>query len=94
MVNGGFPATGRYGFEIVHSRHIFATPTSIENLRRIKSIDFFANYSRFNFNANTCDLSTAVNSNDGINRNTIEKGGRGREMFFLLRMVLDRKSVV
>jgi hypothetical protein len=25
-------------------------------------------------------------SNSGINRNTIEKGGRGREMFFLLRM--------
>jgi hypothetical protein len=25
-------------------------------------------------------------SNGGINRNTIEKGGRGRKMFFLLRM--------
>jgi hypothetical protein len=25
-------------------------------------------------------------SHDGISRNTIEKGGRGREMFFLLRM--------
>ena len=28
--------------------------------RRIKSVNFFANLSRFNFNANTCDLSTTV----------------------------------
>jgi hypothetical protein len=33
-------------------------PASIENLRRIKRRNFFANSSRFNLNANTCDLST------------------------------------
>jgi hypothetical protein len=35
-----------------------AEATSIENLHRIERDDFFANFSRFNFNANTCDLST------------------------------------
>jgi hypothetical protein len=33
---------------------------SIENLRRIESIDFFVESSRFNLNANTCDLSLLV----------------------------------
>jgi hypothetical protein len=37
-----------------------AEAKSIENLRRIERDDFFANSRRFNFNANTCDLSTTV----------------------------------
>jgi hypothetical protein len=60
MVNGGFPAISRYGFEMVDGRDAAAL-ASIKNLHRIKSVNFFANFSRFNFNANTCDLSTAVN---------------------------------
>jgi hypothetical protein len=39
-------------------------PASIENLHRIKSFGFFANFRRFNLNANTCDLSTAVSQDD------------------------------
>jgi hypothetical protein len=35
-------------------------PSSIKNLRRIKSIGFFADFPRFHLNANTCDLSAAV----------------------------------
>ena len=61
-------------------------PASIENLRRIKSFEFLANFRRFNFNANTCDLSTAVSQDmrDQLQHDQI--GGRGREMFFLLRL--------
>src|SRR3981081_4284141 len=33
---------------------------SIENLHRIQSLEFSANFQRFNLNANTCDLSTTV----------------------------------
>src|SRR5258708_39804198 len=69
-------------------------PPSIENLHRIKSIGFFANFRRINFNANTCDLSAAVSQGSIARstatvanyRNGIERDGRGREMFFLLRM--------
>jgi hypothetical protein len=39
--------------------------SSIENLRRIKSIDFFVESSRFNLNANTCDLSLLVGIESG-----------------------------
>src|SRR5437879_2579666 len=35
-------------------------PSSIENLHRIQSLELCANFRRFNLNANTCDLSTAV----------------------------------
>src|SRR5580704_2757365 len=75
---------------------------SIENLHRIKSIGFFANFRRFNLNANTCALSTAVSqgmiagitagsrgidrNGCGIDRNGIKTDGRVGEMFFLLRM--------
>jgi hypothetical protein len=58
MVNGGFPANCRYGFEMVDGRLTRLFAASIKNLRRIKSTGFFANYSRFNFKANTSDLST------------------------------------
>src|SRR3984957_19792805 len=52
------------------------------------TVGFFANFPRIKFNANTCDLSTAVSQDRlrEINRNGIKKDGRGREMFFLLRM--------
>jgi hypothetical protein len=63
MVNAGFPDRTGYGFEMVDVAllALFEEKSpSMENLRRIQSIDFFANFSRFNFNANTCDLSTAV----------------------------------
>ena len=61
---------------------------SIENLRRIKSFGFFANFRRFKLNANTCDLSTAVSQGTDceINRNGMKEDDRGRDMFFLLRM--------
>src|ERR1700704_5962941 len=70
------------------------TPPSIENLHRIKSAGFFANFRRIKFNANTCDLSTAVTQgsmreikrNVARYRSEIKRDGRGREMFFLLRL--------
>jgi hypothetical protein len=54
MVNGGFPETREYGFEMVDVRPTRLLAASIKNLRRIKRSDFFANFSRFNFNTNTC----------------------------------------
>jgi hypothetical protein len=62
-------------------------PASIENLRRIKRRDFFAKSSRFNLNANTCDLSTE----GWESAFEIESGGTRRiagvgTMFFLLRL--------
>jgi hypothetical protein len=63
MVNDRFPGRSRYGFEMVDAQHAPTTPAkaaSIENLHRIKSIGFLANFQRFNLNANTCALSTAV----------------------------------
>src|ERR1700676_2903298 len=96
MVNAGFPALIRYGFELVHTATAaksLSKPAAIENLRRIKSFKFFANFRRFNLNANTCDLWTAV-SDDGETTAafaiTIATGSLGRlecEMFFLLRLV-------
>jgi hypothetical protein len=63
MVNVWFPERAEYGFEMVQVlvREIYGMPPSIEYLRRIESIRLSANFPRFNFNANTCDLSTAVN---------------------------------
>jgi hypothetical protein len=88
MVNVGFPERAGYGFEMVDGPDEPRKPPSIENLHRIKSVGFFANFRRIKFNANTCDLSTAVSQDRlrEINRNRIKKDGRGREMFFLLRM--------
>jgi hypothetical protein len=91
MVNARFPDGAGYGFEMVDAlpRSILPRKSpSIENLHRIKSIAFFANFRRFNFNANTWDLSTAVTESQlRINRNRIDKrDDRGREMFFLMRM--------
>src|SRR5882724_1313919 len=66
---------------------------SIENLRRIKSFEFFANFRRFNLNANTCDLWTAVSDNGETTAAVaiaIATGSPRRpecEMFFLLRLV-------
>src|SRR3981189_2545078 len=59
---------------------------SIENLHRIQSLEFSANFQRFNLNANTCDLSTTVSQGPvaGSPRRK-QRDGRGREMFFLLR---------
>src|SRR5450432_3815389 len=105
MVNDGFPGPVRYGFERVDAQPAAVSPqnpASIENLHRIESIGFFANFRRFKLNANTCDLSTAVSQGliawnnrmvdgqtatvDGQARNGTERDDRGREMFFLLRM--------
>jgi hypothetical protein len=87
MVNAGFPAPPLYGFEMVDEVRQRRRRRSIENLHRIESGGFFADFSRIKFNANTCDLSTAVSQDRlrEINRNGI-KGRPGREMFFLLRM--------
>jgi len=63
MVNGRFPRAASYGFEMVDARghaHFAARISSIENLHRIKSGGFFANFRPFNFNASTSGLSTAV----------------------------------
>src|SRR5260370_29459674 len=72
---------------MVDARRPSLKPTSIENLHRIQSLGFSANFRRFNLDANTCDLSTAVSPEPvakSPQRN--ESDGRGREMFFLLRM--------
>jgi len=78
MVNGGFPETRRYGFEMVDGQLTRLLAVSIKNLRRIKSTDFFANYSRFNFKADTCDLSTpnsvAVEKSTGLKATEQERG--------------------
>jgi hypothetical protein len=60
---------------------------SIENLRRIKSFGFFTNFLRFSFNRDTWGLATRFKKGIDceINRNGM-KNGRGRDMFFLLRM--------
>jgi hypothetical protein len=86
MVNAGFPASRRYGFEMVEARGrgtvIPRDPPSIENLRRIQTFEIFENSHRFNFNANTCDLSTTVS--EGIAGSN--QGDRSRKMRFLLRL--------
>src|SRR5260370_42494254 len=43
-----------------HPLSFCGKPASIENLHRIQSLGFSTNFRRFNLNANTCDLSTAV----------------------------------
>jgi hypothetical protein len=89
MVNNRFPRRALYGFEMVTPRSHPSQdrkPSSIENLRRFKSFGFFAKCPRFNQPANTSALSTRVKDDCGIERNAIERDGRGREMFFLLRM--------
>src|SRR5260370_31828415 len=94
MVNVWFPGRTSYGFERVDASNQPRKPASIENLHRIKSVGFFENFGRFKLNASTCDLSTTVSQ--GViarstatvarHRNGIKRDGRGREMFFLLRM--------
>jgi hypothetical protein len=88
----GFQSRRSYGFEMVDVSEpcIFCgKPASIENLHRIKSIGFSANFRRFNLNANTCDLSTAASQGIDCAKSTAtepKENGRDREMFFLLRM--------
>jgi Family of unknown function (DUF5330) len=88
----GFQNGPGYGFEMVDGSEpcIFARkPPSIENLHRIESIGFSANFRRFNLNANTCDLSTAASQGVDCAKSTAtgpKENGRDREMFFLLRM--------
>jgi hypothetical protein len=63
MVNEEFPAPRIYGFEMVDARRRLLLPhltSSIENLRRIESLQFSANFRRLYLNGNTSDLSTAV----------------------------------
>ena len=92
MVNDRFPARIDLWFRNggCASRAILSHggESSIENLRRIESFGFSANFRRLYLNANTCDLSTAVSQEQtcGINRNRTKRDDRGREMFFLLRM--------
>jgi hypothetical protein len=91
MVNDRFPARSIYGFEMVDAtfaRTFSCSRSSIENLRRIESLQFSANFRRIYLNANTCDLSTADSQEQscGPHRNRTKRDDRGREMFFLLRM--------
>jgi hypothetical protein len=94
MVNVGFPERARYGFEMVDASNQARKPASIENLHRIKSVGFLTNFRPFKLNANTCDLSATVSqgliarstATVARYRNGIKRDGRGREMFFLLRM--------
>jgi Family of unknown function (DUF5330) len=94
MVNVRFPKTTLYGFEMVDGRlrpYFCGKPPSIENLHRIDSFGFFTNFRRFNLNANTSDLSTAGSQGMtdfwGSPATGSKENGRGRAMFFLLRMV-------
>jgi hypothetical protein len=86
MVNAGFPGQPAVWFRIGGCRGsgtvIRRDPASIENLRRIQTFEIFENSHRFNFNANTCDLSTTVSERiAGSNQ-----GDRSRKMRFLLRL--------
>jgi hypothetical protein len=77
-----FEKRSRYGFEMVDAPAVtftIAPAASIENLRRIESLDFFTDFPRFSFNADTRGLSRPVIKADDceINRNE-EKVGRGR----------------
>jgi len=79
----------RNGSRLCILRFFHANPPSIENLRQIESVGFFANFRRFNLNANTYDLSRAVTQarlrgQPQQSRNNDDD--RDREMFFLLRM--------
>src|SRR5258708_9786532 len=67
---------------------VLQIPLSIENLHRIKSTALWASFRRYNLNTNICDLSTTGSQGRiaGSSRNRIKRDGRGREMFFLLRM--------
>jgi hypothetical protein len=70
MVNDRFPAPPIYGFEMVDAPAGLLLPhlrSSIENLRRIESLDFSARFRRIYFNENTYDLSTAVSLNEAAN---------------------------
>src|SRR5580704_1013521 len=58
-VSGTSPAWFRKGGRGRHPVFDGKSP-SIENLHRIQSVGFFTNFRRFNLNANTRDLSTAV----------------------------------
>jgi Family of unknown function (DUF5330) len=88
----GFQNGPSYGFEMVDGSEpcIFrAKPASIENLHRIESVGFSANFRWFSLNANTCDLSTAASQGIDCAKSTAtepKENGRDREMFFLLRM--------
>jgi hypothetical protein len=67
MVNEEFPASPIYGFEMVDAPARLLLPhlmPSIENLRRIESLEFSARFRRIYFNENTYDLSTAVSPNE------------------------------
>jgi Family of unknown function (DUF5330) len=94
MVNVRFPKSTLYGFEMVDGRLrpcFCGKSPSIENLHRIDSFEFFTNFRRFNLNANTSDLSTAGSQGMtdfwGSPATGSKENGRGRAMFFLLRMV-------
>src|SRR5829696_8295171 len=63
MVNDRFRAASVYGFELVDARaarNFAPWWPSIENLRRIESLQFSANFCRLYLNGNTSDLSTTV----------------------------------
>jgi hypothetical protein len=60
MVNARFPAAGDHGFQMVHTLETLRPPAARENLRRIKSTVFSANFLRSVRIADTCDLSAAV----------------------------------
>jgi hypothetical protein len=57
----------QYGFEMVDAASAWKSivkPASIENLQRIKSVEFLPGFRRIKLNANTCDLCTNVNQGD------------------------------
>jgi hypothetical protein len=63
MVNAKFPASDRYGFEMVDgpkAADCRRGGASMENLRRIKSRVFSTKFLRFNRIAHTSHLVTAV----------------------------------
>src|SRR5580704_13703641 len=55
---------------------------SIENLRRIESVDFYLSFRPFNLNANTCALSTTVSRERLQDVATAQEGRPGsRDVF-------------
>src|SRR4051812_44799701 len=78
MVNVGFPERTRYGFEMVDASNRQREPASIENLQRIESVGFFANFRRFKLNAMSCVFGAGLDQDESARGELWKRGQRGR----------------
>ena len=91
MVNTGFPQRVRYGFEMVDARKRIRSIAGSRHQSKIYAESNQSDFSQF-FRDLTSMQTLAIYRRllvkDQLrNRNNSERDGRGREMFFLLRMV-------